>query len=428
MKFEPELVQRLAQGKYLSRVVDPKGFALELPTDKGVFMARINSEQLTALYKQAKAGDVEAMYVISTLYDVGIGVPLNANLAANWASFCILQGGTISFKDATRKLKTDIANSINAIGDGFAYSADYVKAIESFKSFLSFGIYDEISTKKGANIRVAPFLSGVHVAACYKKVKGQEEWVLYDMWTLEENKMLPMYSHFASRLVPAKLSQWLNGSRITNSNTVGISGNFVFVYGTLAVRKDKIPALRENLPLVKSARTLLDIYLASDVVQASPDNAALPSLKTAYSRAKKVFDKTGDGKQAYRLAKAAYRKGIADHAAQIASFQAKQPTTYLDFVAYDMVGYSKGSLLYLTDIATRSVKLQSTAFIPTTVRGYSQGGLPAITSMADFRKHHKEIFKHLNTKCPYKLMGLEVLQLDSSAMNAPSRIVYRVKE
>lgn len=429
MQFEPELVKRLIQAKCLSQVADPKGFALELATDKGAYMARINKEQVIDLYKRSKAGDVEAMYVVSALYDLGIGVPEDHRAASDWANFSTLQGGNVSFKEATRKLKTDIANSIDAINDGYVYPETYMKAIARFKSFLSFGVYGKVDCAKDASIRVAPFLSGVQVATCYKKVKGKEEWALYDMWMLEENRMLPMFSHFASRILPLRLSEWLNGDRITHSNTVGISGNFVFVYGTLAVRKDRVQNLREHLPGVNSARELLDAYLANaNSSEPSFDEAELQPLRNVYNKAARHYKTTGSNKAAYREAKREYRTARDTLRDQKANWIAKQPQTYLDFVAYDMVGYSKGQIIYLTDIATRYVKLQSTAFIPPTTRGYGTAGLPAITNIADFKKHHKQVYEHLKSTCPYKLVGLEVLQLEANRMNAGSRIVYKVKE
>ncbi|MGY8832312.1 MAG: hypothetical protein ACKVIS_22785 [Pseudomonadales bacterium] len=435
MKFEPELVQRLIQAKCLSQVADPKGFALELTTDKGVYMARVSKDQINDLYKRSKAGDVEAMYVVSALYDLGIGVPEDHQAASNWANFSTLQGGTATFADAAKKLKTDIANSSNVVKDGFVYPEKYTKVLDRFKKFLAFGIYESIDMPKGSSIRVAPALSGVHVAFCYKRVranehvKGTYEYVLYDAWTLEENRALPMLSHFASRLVPMKLGEWLNGDRVTHSNTVGIEGNYVFVYGTLAVRKDKIPALKANLPEAKSVRALLDMYISAPVRSTKLfDENELKPLRDAYVRAKKKFDKKPVYKNEYREARKAYREAKENFEAQRDAWAAKQPESYIDFVAYDMVGYSKGEILHITDIARRYLKLQTAAFIPPKTRDYDYSSLPAIIDPSSFRKHHRATFEHLKETIPYRMIGLEVLQLDPSGMNADSRIIYRVKE
>lgn len=428
MKFEPELAQRLIEAKCFDRVAAPKGFALELATEKGVYMARINKNQIVDLYKRSKAGDVEAMYVVSTLYDLGIGVPENKQAASDWANFSILQGGSVTFELASRRLKSDIANSINVIKDGFVYPARYVRAMEKFKKFLSFGIFDDIAIPKNSGIRVAPFISGVQVAACYRKVKGENEWVLYDMWTLEEGRMLPAISHFGSRILPMKLSEWLNGDRVSHSSTVGIQGQYVFVYGTLAVRKDKMPALKKALPDMKSARNLLDAYLASPTSVNPFSDAEIKPLRDAAVRAKKRYTETGKGKKEYREAKRKYIEARDEFESASSLWESRQPQTYLDFVACDMVGYSKGSILHITDLSARNVKLQSTGFIPVTTRFIDTAGIPMINDSLTFKKHHTKVFERFKEIAPYRLIGLEVLQLDDSGMNADSRIVYRVKE
>lgn len=428
MKFEPELIARLLQAKCLERVAEPKGFALELTTEKGVYMARLSKTQINDLCERAKAGDVEAMYVVSALYDLGIGLPEDSRAAANWANFSMLSGGNVSFDDACRKLESDIANSINVVRDGYVYPEKYLRIQERFKSFLSFGVYEQIDIPKGAHIRVAPFVSGVHVAACYKRVKGTNDYVLYDAWTLEDNRMLPFMSHFASRVLPMKLAEWLNGDKISHSNTVGIEGSHVFVYGTLAVRKDRVSTMRANIPDVKSVRALLDVYLNTPVRTNPFDERELATLRSAYVRSKKQYTKTGSGKAEYKAARAAYRKAKEEFEQQRDAWIAKQPESYLDFVAYDMVGYEKGDILHITDLRRRYLKLQTTAFIPPTTRECDVAGLPVIDNAATLRKHHREVFEHFQQVVPYKLLGLEVLQIDNSGMNADSRIVYRVKE
>lgn len=429
MKFEHELIQRLIQAKCLSQVADPKGFALELTTEKGVYMARVSKDQIVDLYKRSKAGDVEAMYVVSAMYDLGIGVPEDHRSASDWANFSMLSGASMLFTDAVKKLKSDIANSLSVVNDGFVYPEKYTKIQDRFKKFLSFGVYDAIDIPKSASIRVAPFLSGVHIAACYKRDKKSGDYVLYDAWTLEENRMLPMYSHFASRILPMRLAEWLNGDKITNTNTVGIEGSHVFVYGTLAVRKDRVAEMRANLPAVKSVRDLLDVYLNTPIRTKNLfDEKELEPLKRSAIALKRQFNKTGKGKSEFRAARSAYREAKAEFEAQRDAWRAKQPESYLDFVAYDMVGYEKGDILHITDLRHRYVKLHTSAFIPPTTRECHAADVPAITTPASFRKHHREVFEHLKTIVPYKMIGLEVLQVDESGMNADSRIVYRIKE
>lgn len=429
MKFESELILRLLQAKCLEPVAAPKGFALEITTEKGVYMARVSKQQITDLYKRSKAGDVEAMYVVSALYDLGIGVPEDRRAASDWANFSMLSGGSVTFEEAVSRLKTDIANSLNVVKDGFVYPEKYMKVKETFERFLSFGVYDEIDMPKNARIRVAPFLSGVHVAACYKRVKGTNDYHLYDAWTLEDRRMLPMYSHFASRILPMKLGEWLNGDKISNGSTIGIEGSHVFVYGTLAVRKDRIAQMRKSLPDCKSVRNLLDMYLAAPVRDKKLfDEAELAPLRSRYIRARNQYKKKGTGKADYLSAKKEYKAAKAEFEETKAAWEAKQPETYLDFVAYDMVGYEKGEILHVTDIQRRYVKLQSAAFIPPTTREFDTSGIPAIIDPATFRKHHRKLFDRLCDQMPYKVIGLEVLSVDQSGLNADSRIVYRVKE
>lgn len=429
MKFEPELVQRLIQAKCLSRVADPKGSALELDTEKGVYMARIDKNQIVDLYRRSKAGDVEAMYVVSALYDLGIGVPQNKQAASDWAHFSIMEGGSLTFEEAGKRLKTDIANSINVVKDGFVYPDSYIQAMKKFKRFLGFGMFDDITVPKRASIRVSPFLSGVHVAACYRKVKGSDDWMLYDMWTLEDDRMLPALSHFGSRVLPMKLGEWLNGDRISHSSNIGIQGKYVFVYGTLSVRKDKIPALKSNLPDMRSARNLLDAYLAAPVRDKTLfDEKELKPLRDAAVKAKKRFERSGKGKSEYKAAKLAYREAKQLFEEQRDAWVAKQPETYLDFVAYDMVGYSKGEILHLTELSHRSIRMHSLGFIPVTTRSVDLTGIPMINDASTFRKHHRKAFERFKETIPYKVVGLEVLQLDDERTNADSRIVYRIKE
>lgn len=428
MKFEPELVQRLIKAQCFDRVATQKGFALELATDKGVYMARINKNQIVDLYKRSKAGDVEAMYIVSTLYDLGIGVPENKQAASDWANFCILQGGSVTYDMAIRRLKSDIANSINVVKDGFVYPTQYVRAIEKFKKFLNFGVFGEITIPKDSRIRVAPFISGVQVAACYRKVKGSEDWTLYDMWTLEDGRMLPAISHFGGNILPMKLGEWLNGDRVSHSSTIGIQGKYVFVYGTLAVRKDKMPALKSALPEMKSARNLLDAYLAEPSCINPNNDTELKALRDSAVRAKKRYTETGKGKKEYREAKRVYLDARTEFETKSSLWESRQPKTYLDFVACDMVGYSKGDILHITDLSARNLKLQATGFIPVTTRHVDTSGLPAIVDSASFKKHHTKVFERFKEICPYRLIGLEVLQLDDSGLNADSRIVYRVKE
>jgi hypothetical protein len=187
--------------------------------------------------------------------------------------------------------------------------------------------------------------------------------------------------------------------------------------------------MRKSLPDCKSVRNLLDMYLAAPVRDKKLfDEEELAPLRSRYIRARNQYKKKGTGKADYLSAKKEYKAAKEEFEETKAAWEAKQPETYLDFVAYDMVGYEKGEILHVSDIQRRYVKLQSAAFIPPTTREFDISGIPAIIDPASFRKHHRKLFDRLCDQMPYKVIGLEVLSVDQSGLNADSRIVYRVKE
>lgn len=420
MKFDSELTMRLIQAKCLDLVEEPKGFALELETPKGVFMMRMNKDQLVRLYKQSKAGDVEAMYVVSTLYDVGYGLPLSKQDAAIWANFSILMPAAVAFEDAVRKLKSDIANSINVVGDGYVYTEKYAHALSTFKEYLAFSINESIDFPKGTSLRLSPVVAGVHVGACYRKVDGKDEWVLYDMWRLDDGRMLPAASHFGSRILPMRLSEWKLENRIVNSNTVGIEGKYVFVYGTIAIRNDKKRQLRDHFPRVKKVSELVDLYLSSPVKDKDLFNESeLQPLRSKWKQSSRTHGKmhvdTRRAKREYLQAKSALLE-------QKANYDAKQPEHYLDFIAYDMFGWSKGELLHITEPGLRMIKLQTTGFQVPTVHEMPCS-LPC-SNVAEFRRKKQQIFDTLQDAVPYKLLGVEVLEIDGRVAN--NRLIYKM--
>lgn len=430
MKFESELILRLLQGapRILQRVENPQGFALEIATEKGVYMARVSKTQLDDLAVRATSGDPDAMYVVSMLYDLGMGLPENKTAASDWSNFSVLQSGNVTFDVACKALKTDIANSVNAIKGDFVYPSAYMRAMEKFTRFLSFNVYQKLEITKGTSIRMSPFLSGVQVAACYRRTKD-EGYVLYDMWTLEEQRMLPSISHFGSRILPMKLGEWFDTEqREIRGGFKGKYGKYVFVYGTLAVRQDRVAAMHEVWPDIRSVRELLELYLKMPPPNMNLfDDGELTKLQSAYRSVKKRYVRTGKNVDEYRSARDAYRAAKNKLEEEKALYQKRRPEGYLDFVAYDMFGYEKGQLLHLTEVSSRFLKLQSSGFTVPRVPAFTDATFYA-SSDEDFRSKRKAVFKRMSEAVPYRLLGLEVLELDKSALNADHRIVYKLKD
>lgn len=285
----------------------------DVPTD---FIPRIPLATLDRLLKDSsKSLRAKSAATISTLYEVGLGVPRDTRLYNLWSMFSTLQQPTIknkpikyenilfAFKEHVQKAHDRSPDGINSymnlIQDHFDKFEDatIISSIED--------IQESIDLNESANCYTVPKLQGAEMLLVY--LNSGTEYTLYGAFFVKIKKLVPIVRQ-------AQIIKSIPGKIAVDKKVFPSSlGRFVCIRGKFVIPESCVETLCE-LHNVTSYASLLNLVMSQDIHAFNSKNTILPQTSLVAAAHRVLFDVKKIEKAKEILIKASGMKKLPDKA------------------------------------------------------------------------------------------------------------------
>lgn len=244
------------------------GTIFDLPlSDDSHIMPTLDPVVVRSIAKHAAQGNTTAMYTLSRLYMVGMGVPRNPQLAYCWSQFSLTEASLFSFEEAVRALKHDV----DAIKDcEFVYpeilDVIYDSMVPQYEEITIDTVNEALHRNK--RFYAMPMYSGVRMFLIYRVDEETKTCYLYDMRAGGKYGDRISLDVAASLKIPVTLGDLRNRNTIPDylgrmSDHIEGKVTYLVVAGTLLVDPKKLPYLKRAMPSITKASQLFSALVAS---------------------------------------------------------------------------------------------------------------------------------------------------------------------
>lgn len=223
-------------------------------------------KDLDNLLRKAINADLDAMRIVSMMYNAGYILPESQYHAIQWMAFTQLTVESMSFEDAVSDLKKhrkDILSTISGEPDSVIWPSQVTDSL--YKAVNKLTKIQTVKSKRApAKSYILPKVRGLQLFLMYRahKVDGQWQSFMYGAFINHPDGLQILTADKLLRLdVPRRLTE-LRGD-ITQPNYMPFGDNvrLYVVEGALYVPKNKRKRMKKNFPDVKSYGDLFEAYL-----------------------------------------------------------------------------------------------------------------------------------------------------------------------
>jgi hypothetical protein len=261
---------------------------LQLPCGTSI-MPALDHSVVKNVAKQAINGNLTAMYTLSRMYLVGLGVPRDERLSYCWSQFSLTEASLVTFESAVKTLKTHVRSQTKE----FAYPEILDVIYENMIPFYKEIQFDELADILPSNKRfyAVPMYAGIRLFLVYRVDAQTKQCYLYDARAGGKHgdrislDVLPFLG------IPVTLGDLRKHSTLPNyvatmHDYIDGKVSYITVAGTLFINPAKRAHIKRALPTIKKASELFNALVASKEVVRVPykDTAAFTELKVARDR------------------------------------------------------------------------------------------------------------------------------------------------
>jgi hypothetical protein len=316
--------------------------------------------------KQAINGNLTAMYTLSRMYLVGLGVPRDEHLSYCWSQFSLTEGSLVTFESAVKTLKTHVRGQTKEFAYPDILDSIYDNMIPFYKEVDFVDLGDVLPSKK--RFYAVPMYAGIRLFLVYRVDVQTQKCYLYDARAGGKHgdrislDVLPFLG------IPVMLGDLRKKNTLpdyvaTMHDFMEGKVSYITVAGTLFINPAKRAFIKRALPTIKKASELFNALIGSKTVARLPykDSTEFTKLKTKRDRIAHKLEAIANGtymeelRERFEHAKTAYRRA-KESANSDGMLEAKAAADSVkkEKIAVDSNGtaYKKFLQIKLTDLQT----------------------------------------------------------------------------
>ncbi len=322
------------------------------------YYPRIKLMYLKHLYTRVKDSNKYSFDIISSLYSLGLGVPVRDDYSLAWKKHAnmVCPDNGLGFERCKKRFLIDVKNAIKNSKDGeYAYSEAHLNAYKAAKYMFGIKSVDTqtirkelVKARKEGHIKsakavtVTPLVSGQQALCIYKSVpSGLKLFEILTQVGGEIVSLLDKVYELEPDSIPLTMSK--NNAETYVKNMLELTGKehpFFIVYGTLTVPISKRESLKKFIPNATSVKKLI-------------------AMMRAHSKRPVHKPKEEDA-----VTKEQYKARVKLYEKELRKVARENPFSYLQFVASNIYGFDNKSSINSIPIPVvyREAHLSSSGF------------------------------------------------------------------